>query len=193
MNKIFLSAVAVSCMACNPVYDEMAIDYKYTPEELSIIHDSINEWHEATGSDSAIINYQDNMVLGDSVFDNDDYSADFEMAVMQKVSQSDPGYQAILEDFESNIAGVGREGEMIITITEQYTHDGEISAPWFKCILLHELGHFFGLTHYEGRLMRPKTNLSCIDQLTVDIYCDLKGDCTNQHSTCFIEETEIYE
>jgi len=186
MNKLMLSAVFVSCLAgCNPVYENMAIDYKYTPQELAIIHLAFNEWEKATGSEEAHISHMENMFIDDNVFNDDDFHSNFGMAVMHKVSRSDPGFSLLVDEFDNKVAGVGREGEMIITVTESYTRsDGSLKEDWLKTILIHELGHFYGLDHGDGLLMVPAGAPNCIDQLTVDSYCEEHGDCVNPRNSC---------
>lgn len=185
-NIILLATILGSSFGCAPMYDHFDIDAKYTEEELVIIRHSLAEWHTATGSDSADISTTEGVVIGDGVFTEEDYTDDFGTATMQKVSKSEPGYQAIVEEFNKDAAGVGREGQMVITVTDYSYHNGELRADFFHLVVLHELGHFFSLSHGDGLLMSPKPDgvPTCIDQESLDNFCKIHVNCLNPKNTC---------
>ena len=185
--SLILMALVSSIGGCAQ-YRNIDVDYKYTEEELVIIERSVNEWHKATGSESANITLSENMVIGDGVFHYEDYdwTTDFGTATMQKVSKIDPGYPILVKDFGENVGGVGREGELIITITEHFYNGDIFVGQRFHQTVLHELGHFFGLKHEDGTLMNPN-NIgipACIDQDTLNNFCIIHGDCWGQKPTC---------
>ena len=168
-------------------FNQMEIDTKYTEQELEIIRDSLREWVNATGSESAIIYATENVVIGDGVFTEDDQRNDFGIATMQKVSKDDPGYQSLQDQFGPNVAGAGKKGRLVITITEMFYDSDNSDSPFmsdlktetFHVVVLHELGHFLGLSHGDGILMRPSTKdvPDCIDQETRDSFCRIHENC----------------
>ena len=195
-------AVLLANTGCYSIYHEMDIDAKYSGEEMVIIRESLNDWASATGSQSARISIRDHQVIGDGVFTIDDFDDDLGTATMQKVSKSDPGYPDMVAELGEKPAGVGREGQLILTVTEAFYKNkngfqdssGTFDEHYFHMVLLHELGHFFGLMHGDGSLMVPGPDSNgavppdCIDQNSLDNFCAIHGDCLNPKMTCPEEE-----
>ena len=187
-------AVLLANTGCYSIYHEMDIDAKYSGEEMVIIRESLNDWAAATGSQSALIYTRDNQIIGDGVFTIDDFDDDLGIATMQKVSKSDPGYQPMVDEQGAKPAGVGREGQLVLTVTEAFYKKGSLDETYFHMVLLHELGHFFGLMHGDGSLMVPGPDADgnvppdCIDQMSVENFCNIHGDCLNPKATCPEEE-----
>lgn len=187
-SSILIIASIVGISACYPKYNDVVIDNKYTKWELKIIDDTIKEWYMATGSESASL-YTQVGHIGDGIFDIDDYTHDFGYATIQKVSRLDPGFQELADEFGNIPAGVGRDGQIVITVTEEF-YRPDFNVTRFHTVMLHELGHFFGLDHNEGGIMTRGTKLVCIDQETVDYFCDDHGDCLFPYGTCDNEEAK---
>lgn len=185
-NIIHVVFLGVVFSGCNGPYDHFDIDYKYTNPELEIVKLSFNEWRAATNSESADISYTDNMIIGDGVFGSEDIFRDFGAATIQKVSINDPGYQPMIDYMQrTGINGAGIEGKLIITITESfYNKDGEFKSDFFHAVILHELGHFFGLMHGNGLIMNPSANVPCIDREALDVFCEIHEDCINPIAMC---------
>jgi hypothetical protein len=187
-------AILLGNTGCYSIYHEMDIDAKYSSEEMVIIRESLNDWASATGSQSALIYTRDNQVIGDGIFTISDFDDDLGIATMQKVSKSDPGYADMVGELGEKPAGVGREGQLVLTVTEAFYKKGSLNEEFFHMVLLHELGHFFGLMHGDGSLMVPGPDANgavppdCIDQNSVDNFCSIHGDCINPHATCPEEE-----
>jgi hypothetical protein len=195
-------AILLGNTGCYSIYHEMDIDAKYSSEEMVIIRESLNDWAAATGSQSALIYTRDNQVIGDGVFTLADFDDDLGIATMQKVSKSDPGYPDMVAELGEKPAGVAREGQLVLTVTETFYKNskgfqdpsGTFDETYFHMVLLHELGHFFGLMHGDGSLMVPGPDANgnvppdCIDQMSVENFCNIHGDCITPHATCPDEE-----
>ena len=187
-------SILLANTGCYSIYHEMDIDAKYSGEEMVIIRESLNDWASATGSESARISIRDHQVIGDGVFTLADFDDDLGIATMQKVSKSDSGYADMVAELGERPAGVGREGQLVLTVTEAFYKKGALDETYFHMVLLHELGHFFGLQHGDGSLMVPGPDANgnvppdCIDQMSVENFCNIHGDCITPHATCPDEE-----
>jgi hypothetical protein len=171
------------------------IEDEFSSEEIDLIHEAADEWYNVTGSDDALIFFRYGYHLDHPFSKEDaiDYE-DLDYPILHKVSVDDPGYLYIKERREklygssSGFGGFASEGLIVGVVKEYYSKDnGYISRARFGPILRHEFAHFVGLMDHAdmGKFSSETKPYGCIDQFTIDNFCDMWGSCKDNHQgTC---------
>ena len=183
-------AASILSIGCFNQNRKMLIDYQFTAQENRLIDHAIWEWHEATGSPDAIV----------FVYHGAEFAHDFTLrdwlildsnARMYKIDRRDAGYEELAKKIPSDdgsygeFVGLTSQGRVILMTNNYYYNSrGEFFNEYFYSILLHELGHFFGISHTEHGVMSQPECPICIDKVAVDKFCNLYPTCHNPHSTC---------
>lgn len=182
---VIAATLSVGCFVQNR---KMLIDYQFSGQENKLIDKAIYEWYEGTGSRDAII-----YVFHDAGFTQNFTLRDWfridGIARMYKIKKSDPGYKELatgVPPFDESFVGCSHENTAIVLVEDYfYNPDYILYDDYFYSVLLHEIGHFYGLNHTEHGVMRAdKESPTCIDQIAINRFCNLYSTCHNQHSTC---------
>ena len=188
LKSLYILGLAVSLSACFPINNRMLIDYKFKPLELELIESAMSEWEQATGSPSATIFISKGAVLTNGEFTMHDYMIIDGFARMYRITTNDPGYKSLKDVTDppsDSYLGISRRGQVIGLVTDQYyTCNGKFYSDCFYSVVLHELGHFFGLGHSEAGIMSQPFFPICLENEAVKAFCNIHRDCVNPHSTC---------
>jgi hypothetical protein len=171
----------------------LIIDDKFSKSQENIIWESIAEWGDATGSPDTIL-YP---LRSPSPIEQSDSLAGDGINRVYLISQNDITYRKIQQRNNwpvfSGVTTRYKDGSKSISIVLEYLNPVRINGNIVKTdlerlhfLMLHELGHVFGLSHSNKTLMRAISNFKnpCIDQKTLDVFCYNHGNCSGQHSTC---------
>lgn len=188
LKSLSILGIAISCSACFPINNRMLIDYKFKPLELELIDKAMDEWVDATGSPSAIIFTRKGMALTNGEFTIRDYMIIDGFARMFRITTSDPGYKSLKDVTDppaDSYLGISRRGQVIGLVADQYyTCNGKLHADCFYSVMLHELGHFYGISHSDVGVMSQEFFPTCLDSWAINQFCAIHNDCVNPHSTC---------
>jgi hypothetical protein len=187
MKSLYILALAASVISCVPFSNKMLIDQKFTEQERILIDHAINEWVEATGSIDAVIFVRHGTKFADEPGLQDWVRAD-DFARMYKIKHSDPMYKTMNELVDPGVngfAGMSRRGQAVAMVEDQfYNSRGEFFEEWFYSVILHELGHFYGVGHSEHGLMSQPDSPICVDLWAVNEFCMIHTSCVAPHPTC---------
>ncbi|MDO8510999.1 MAG: hypothetical protein Q7S55_02435 [Nanoarchaeota archaeon] len=197
LTKIVNSVPIVSALAitaCQGRPDKILVDYKCSPLEINLITKAMDEWSEATDSSELDIPFS----LG---FNSDEDPYGFltwergSEAVIYKIETTNPGYPVLKERAGADFLGSSKEFTYMVFVEDniQGYVENEVFKNYeeaFYGIALHEFGHFLG---FEGHLSSPHSIMAgqiyagvetCIDEETLEYYCDLQECGPNKHPTC---------
>lgn len=175
---LFLLILNNSCVRNQDFPVVLYVDSKFSNNEVQTIKYSLDEWEKAT---QGIIQYEllPNYEVGCSAKDVKK-EIELEHHTIFKCLSSDDFI--IEEDSKLNTkyAGLGNLDHIMII------SDRLESSKLLFSLLLHEEGHFFGLEHSKNKksVMYPYVSISCIDQESLNQFCDLY-ECTGEEiPTC---------
>jgi len=149
-------------------------------EEEFLANLSRNEWVIATDSDDAAIFFRFDLVQ-EEPFDKEKHwdNYDGEYGVLYKIHTYEPGYLEWMKERDP-FTGIARSPDRVAIVAEKST-DPEI----FRKVVMHEFGHIFGIEHQDSGLMKKGPGLpNCIDQLTLDLFCEDHYCDPNAAPTC---------
>lgn len=183
MNKSILFSITAFILACGPG-DTLAIDAKFTDQEVYLIERAIQQWVSVTDSEYAAIFTFDGFDRGGFFFaENYDKSRGY--SVIFKVNSNSPGYKKLEQKQGRSFIGLANSlnGNMVIVSDKT----GEATFKFYSTVL-HELGHFYGLDHLRPpAIMRPKFNnikTQCITPADLAAFCDRNYCGSNAKSDC---------
>ena len=174
---VSLSFFVLSANACNA--NSFAIEDEFTDREVELIHKAIDEWIEATDSDGAVIFTREGYSAGHKFDYFKDWLGGPEYPVLHKMRSNDPGYNPLKISVGYDYAGAARE-RWRIAIVEDYID----SEDEFYHVILHEIGHFYGIEHQADGLMARSSYHTCIDVVALGAFCDIYSCGRNRHVTC---------
>lgn len=171
-----LSFACIYAVACSPTRD-LLVDDSFSSKEQALINDAIGEWAEAISSPSADIK-----IIGttDHTFIIDDFYTWKDVGGIYKIHITDSSYIELNEDLDfCHFGGYSNDLYGIIVIAVEH-----VPSSRFKRVILHELGHLYGLEHSDSGIMKPRGEVDCVDEHAIAQFCD-ENDCTAEaHSTC---------
>lgn len=174
--------IAFSIFGCTSDPHMLSVEDEFSKEEEQVILESINEWMFATCSSDATI-FVAFGYPSHHEFSYDDYKNEDDGPVLHKIYSYESGYGDIVKVGGGNFNGCTFKsgGGNIILVADHIK-----TLDYFKFILLHELGHFLGLEHYNQGLMRSVSiGESCIDQYTLNKFCEeFNSCCSSAAPTC---------
>lgn len=154
------------------------VEQTFTDKEVTLIADAVDEWMLATDSPDAQI-FVDTGFAYQKPFTKEDWDEERDFGVMFKITTKDPGYKDLGGDF---LGLANADSGNVIIVSDRIDSDELL----YK-ILLHEVGHLYGLGHAESGIMKQgifNTEDICIHPEDLDEFCD-KHDCgQNARSTC---------
>jgi len=172
-------------IGCRSVPDALVVDSRFTDIELAEIGSAVEEWHRATGSDIADPRVETGFEFDVASMDEDDAFNGPEPFYVRRASVHDPVFTSIadLVGYSDMIAATYRHDGMILFREMYLLPNGEVDRAVLRGTVLHELGHMFDLDDGDGALMSAFLAAPCIDQETLDGFCDLYA-CSGQRATC---------
>jgi len=196
-----ISTLALSACQGRPDRpDTILVDYRCSPSEINLITKAMDEWSEAT--DSAEID------IPLSLHFNSDEEPDGYLnwergseAVIYKIETTNLGYLVLKEEYGVDFYGAATEFTYLVFVEDNIPGlvEQEIFETYeeaFYKTALHEFGHFFGLVDH---LSSPHSVMAgqiyagvetCIDEETLEYYCNLQECGPNKHPTCKYKHEE---
>jgi hypothetical protein len=186
--KIKLAVVAamifnVACSGPHPFPCELTVDPSFTDNEVALIASAVDEWESVTGGIAHVemtIESQRPLKHFIERVENEDEITRSEHSL---------GYSGIPYETSTGLNATA----ISVTI---FTQRIEITAKkhrdlsydrLFRGVILHELGHHFGLFHddNENSLMFPVQNTFCVTTIDIAQFCSIH-DCSgvNTGSQC---------
>jgi hypothetical protein len=167
-------------MGCAGGY-EIAIEDEFTEHEKVLIYRAIDEWIEATDSESAWVFTREGYHSGHEFSWAKDWAGGPDFAVLHRIHTYESGYKVLRDSLGNDLNGVALESHRIAIVID----NNDTYADFYRTIL-HELGHFHSLDHEADGLMYSGSQIrGCIDEVALGAFCDTHGDCgSNRHSTC---------
>jgi len=151
--------ILILITGCNPsvnLHSNFVVDSSFTAEQQNEIVESVSEWESVT----------DGMIKLNLVFSNQPemYGNDYNKIL-----------NIIDESNYLNTDALGKTNVVASVIRILILSNRiERSQFLFKEVVLHELGHSFGLPHQKSGLMNPSVHgQTCIDNSTLDEFCNL--------------------
>lgn len=184
-----LLSIAILTMACNPdphsFPHELHVDSSFSIEEQEIIAEALDEWKEATDgivSERMIIGIdspRQHQVLRKSIHDDD-----------VKRIEKRRGYTIVGWAWMEDFWGSNCHGPIWLVADRIKKENPDNYETVFKHVILHELGHHYGLEHASNKinaLMSPrKKHIACITDIDLAQFCSLGYDCEGRQmkSSC---------
>lgn len=171
-------------MGCEVNPYTLAIEDEFTDKEVVLIDEAIQQWVYITDTDDAVIYTKTGYKSHHEFRLDEDWDNGPDYAVLHKIHRSDQGYL----DFQvqgSDFKGKAMIGGNRIAIVAEFTEDPEI----FYRVILHELGHFYGLHHTDIGIMLTGVlgnEHNCLSIGSLKEFCDLHDCGRNAASTCGI-------
>lgn len=155
------------------------IDDEFSPKEQEMINWAIDQWEIA--SDSSDLLFTENKELSHT-FSFNNWN-DLSEIGLYRLKNTDIGLSQIYKNTDcSQDRGLAQVRGNIAVVIDNIDSD-EI----FKHVILHEFGHFFGIDgHTESGLMQSGSDITCIDQVSLDWMCSFEeNECgRNSAPTC---------
>lgn len=163
-------SIALLSLLVAGCYDSttLAIEDEFTVEEVDMIEWSINHWMQVTDTDDAAIFLRYDL-HDDGGLTQHEFETLRDFGTIYRVTSDEPAVQNITAESGSSVNGSCR-GNSILLIIDRIT-----SERVFRHVMLHELGHFYGIHHQPDGLMASSVNslYDCVDQRTLDEFCDM--------------------
>jgi hypothetical protein len=180
MRKLAILLLLLCLAGCGGGPLSFAVDTEFNDTERALIISAVDEWVIATDSDEAAAFLR--FDLEDETFDKkkhwDDYDGDY--GVIYKIHTYEPGYIDWMKERNPFSGIASRDPDRIAMVAEK-TADPEK----FRAIMMHELGHIYGISHQDSGLMiGGEVPPNCIDQLALDLYCEEHHCGPNAAPTC---------
>lgn len=187
---LFLGACAVSSGCARP--DSMLVDAHFTEAEEESIAWAVDEWYVATdgGVDTELLFGWERL----EPFAEDSMSMEGEHATMHRVVDGTPIWAELDEKYSdgkktwSGRAMHGGTAWSIVAVIDEEKTEEEFQLE-LRLVLLHELGHYYGVDHLDHGFMASNIKLktfdqACIDQDTLDEICKCVPCGPNAAPTC---------
>lgn len=176
LKLLAVAVCAVSSIACtgaHPFPCELTVDPSFTDEEIEMIRSAADEWEIATGGiahvEMTIEAQQPLKHFIERVVDEDEISRP-----KSSVGYSGIPYDSVVTRAPAvSISIFTRRIENYVASGSEYTYE-----RMFRGVVLHEMGHHFGLDHErrEGSLMYTKATTFCITTIDLAQFCSIH-DC----------------
>ena len=154
-------------MGCHA--NAFAIEDQFTASEKKMIYAAIDEWIEATDSDSAWIFTREDYHKGHPFSWARDWVGGPEFPVLYRIKSTDPGYATLKISIGHDYAGAALERARIAVVSDHIDSPAE-----FYRVMLHEIGHFYGISHQaDGLMAEHDQTTNCIDQVSLGEFCQL--------------------
>jgi hypothetical protein len=176
---MFLAAFLISCGS--PV--TLAIDSRFTDHEIEILESAADEWVRATDSGDAIIFFANHFYY--DRFTKDEWKKNLEYGLLFKISTTDQGYKELVKQQGGDFVGIASEHTGNIALRTDVIHEDYI----LRRVMMHELGHLYGLSHSARGLMggHPDDkgeNSDCIHAVDLERFCEKNYCGPNASPTC---------
>lgn len=177
-----LSLFIIGCSNYNDTIVDFALIGDWQDSEIKIIQDSLREWEIATNGTVVATTHKEYWD-----FDFDSQFREDTTPIIVLLNEEDTyrmktWYYLVKR---KGLAGYASEQQILITKDHRTEYDA------FKYLMLHELGHYWGLTHQDGILMsveKDVPNITCIDHEAISVFCD-HHDCNDGwKETCHMNE-----
>ena len=173
-NVLLVGILAFNLLHCggSEDYKDLAIEDEFLPDEVELIEAAIDEWVIATDSGAAIIFTRTGYESHHEFNYYDDWAHGPDFPILYKIYTKEQGYTAMYVSRGEHFCGIAR-ADIRVGLVGDCTDD---NPEHFYQLILHELGHFYGLNHSLAGLMRETVAWGCIDQFTVDAFC-IENEC----------------
>ena len=178
MKWLLLMVLAFS-YGCSPEVYHLAVDSDFTDHEVDMINDSVDQWMTACDCDAAGVFMRYDLHDNDDTLTYQEWSRRGKYGRMWKVYTSDPAYQQESSkrgSFTGLEKGTPWQNGNIAIVMDRIHSDAA-----FQAVVMHELGHMYGVGHLPTGLMAPtfdvrKAVYDCVDWDALVKFCD-KHDC----------------
>lgn len=165
--------------------EELYIDPGFSDEEIEIIGESLDEWRRATGG---VV--EETMVIG-LRHSYANHEIMIKSSSDEKIKRFEKKNNAEVYGLHRGANWWGTSSTSDIWIVrdkiQQDTDNDESYKRKFKRVVMHELGHHYGLEHDGDKdVLMSKTHkdISCITQDDLKQFCDMYGCGKGAASTC---------
>jgi hypothetical protein len=173
----------------------MHIDASYTDDEISMIIDAIHQWETATSYQVSVFPIIDHHIKPMTELGN---NGDGKHAIYKMFSNNPiaAGLQKKNKDHDVLGYAVVHDAEdlflIVDTIKKNAKNNDQTYEEVFTHVVLHELGHHWGLKHPKGAKIMlmtpgykiPGANVQCITNKDLRLFCDLYDCSGKMQSTC---------
>lgn len=167
-------------LACAGTND-FNVDVRFSPWELNSIGRAAEQWERATDSPDAVLSLRTGVVLrAGSEFVEDDWEREIDGRVgLFRVQKEESGYIEMVEKY-GDFVGLSLEGGPMIVV-ETYGWNDDLLTR----IVLHELGHHFGLHNGASPVMAEFVEQfpACLTLEDVEVFCT-DHKCGSMRATC---------
>jgi len=175
-------AFSAALSGCYGDPHSFAIEDTFTDEEVEVIKEAVAEWQLATDSSDADLIITEGLHR-DEAFDLDKHwYGSTDHGTIYKIHDYEHGYYELRESM------TGRDYDGAALSPDRILVVGNKSKRRLKQIILHELGHIYGIDHQDKGLMSSKPTQICIDTHTLIEFCEEWSCGPNAHGTCLVSD-----
>ena len=191
-----LVCASIGCTNSGPYY--LGLDISFSPREKEMVYEVLAEWKEAADHMDGEIIIDNFIVAPESPEEFSIDTWDNYNHFILKVASTSPGAWEIKNRYDPNYTAYTEywpnQRMVILTdlLVQRNTIDGVLDevgyALSFRKLFRHEVGHILNLDHEsDSTIMAAKIDWKtpdCIDQNTLDEFCDANQCGPAAHETC---------
>ncbi len=164
----------------------LSVDTTFSERESELIERAVEEWMIACDCDDASVFFRWDLPNDDDLITYEEWDKDRDYGALWRMTASDPAYMELIVEREGHFRGLhSRAGtsSKIALVVDRIDNEYE-----FYHVILHELGHMYGIEHQLSGVMRSGSLTlkieACIDWRALSVFCDMHDDGARADPTC---------
>ena len=158
----------------------LSVEEEFTNEEVQMITSAVDEWMTACDCYDASVFFRFDLKTTTNL-QYSDWKDRKTYGRVWKTGSSENAYLEVKERKNTKFRGLHQNGNIMMV-------SDHLRGDTFYVVILHELGHMYGIEHQESGLMgigpQDAKDNGCIDWRAISEFCDMHKCGNRAHPTC---------
>lgn len=172
------AASSIACTSAHPFPCELTVDTSFTDHEVELIASAADEWEIATGGIAHVEMTIEAQQPLKHIIKRVDAEEDIRTSPSDSIGYGDIPHETLIPGLHRTAISAEIYPQRIKHVIASGVYGSTVSYDdLFRQVVLHELGHHFGLDHdsNENSLMFPFAETFCITTIDIAQFCSIHG------------------